>query len=130
MTDIPGFDLTDFVQRTFAEDLGTGGDVTSAATIAADARFAAVMASREEIVVAGLDLAAAVFNSLDPRCQIGLYTLRADDTRALVAAKFDITEVELNSANVATDGYLEFLPGLVIIIPPRNCPAPTSTTVE
>jgi len=68
------------------------------------------------------------FNSLDPGCTIGLYTLREGDTRALVAAKFDITEMELNGANVATDGYLEFLPGLEIIIPPADCtPAPTST---
>ncbi|MES2135825.1 MAG: nicotinate-nucleotide diphosphorylase (carboxylating), partial [Pseudomonadota bacterium] len=29
-----GFDLDEFVQRVLAEDLGSGGDVTSAATIA------------------------------------------------------------------------------------------------
>ena len=37
----PNFDLHDFVQRVLAEDLGTGGDVTSTATIAADAHFTA-----------------------------------------------------------------------------------------
>jgi len=36
-----GFDLKEFVTRVLAEDLGTGGDVTSAATIAEDARFTA-----------------------------------------------------------------------------------------
>ena len=35
------FDLADFVRRVSAEDMGEGGDVTSAATIPADARFAA-----------------------------------------------------------------------------------------
>jgi hypothetical protein len=64
------------------------------------------------------------FNSLDPRCIVGLYTLREGDTRTVVAAKFDITEAELNGANVATAGYLEFLPGLEIIIPPTDCAPP------
>ena len=62
----PDFDLDDFVRRVLAEDLGAGGDVTSAATIPADARFTAEMNCREPIVVAGLDIAAAFFRSLDP----------------------------------------------------------------
>ena len=40
------FDLDDFVRRVLAEDLGAGGDVTSSATIAADARFTAEMNAR------------------------------------------------------------------------------------
>ena len=62
---LDGFDLTEFVRRVLAEDLGAGGDVTSRATIAADARFVAVMACREPIVVAGIDIAAAFFRALD-----------------------------------------------------------------
>jgi nicotinate-nucleotide pyrophosphorylase (carboxylating) len=62
---IPGFDTDDFVRRALAEDLGKGGDVTSAATIQADARFSADLAAREPIVVAGLDLASAIFQALD-----------------------------------------------------------------
>jgi len=62
----PDFDLDDFIHRVLAEDLGTGGDVTSNATIPADARFTAEMNCREPIVVAGLDIAAAFFRSLDP----------------------------------------------------------------
>ena len=38
---IADFDIDDFVKATLAEDLGTGGDVTSNATIAADACFSA-----------------------------------------------------------------------------------------
>jgi nicotinate-nucleotide pyrophosphorylase (carboxylating) len=60
------FDLGEFVARVLAEDLGTGGDLTSAATIDADARFTAAMNCREAIVVAGLDIAAAFFRALDP----------------------------------------------------------------
>lgn len=60
------FDLDDFVRRVLAEDLGTDGDVTSKATIAADARFTAEMNCRQAIVVAGLEIAAAFFRALDP----------------------------------------------------------------
>ncbi|HEU4821104.1 MAG TPA: carboxylating nicotinate-nucleotide diphosphorylase [Qipengyuania sp.] len=70
MTDIPAFDLDEFVQRVLAEDLGTGGDVTSKATIAEEARFAAEMNCREPIVVAGLELAMAFFRKLDPEIEI------------------------------------------------------------
>ncbi|HEY1143166.1 MAG TPA: carboxylating nicotinate-nucleotide diphosphorylase, partial [Sphingomicrobium sp.] len=47
------------------EDLGSGGDITSAATIAADARFTAEMNCRQPIVVAGIDIAIAFFRALD-----------------------------------------------------------------
>ena len=65
--DIPGFDLDAFVRATLAEDLGEAGDITSAAVIPADARFAGVMDSRDAIVVAGLPIAEAFFRALDPR---------------------------------------------------------------
>jgi nicotinate-nucleotide pyrophosphorylase (carboxylating) len=59
------FDLDEFVTRVLAEDLGKGGDVTSSATIAADARFTAEMNCRQPIAVAGLEIAAAFFRALD-----------------------------------------------------------------
>jgi nicotinate-nucleotide pyrophosphorylase (carboxylating) len=70
MTDIEAFDLDEFVQRVLAEDLGTGGDVTSSATIDEAARFTAEMNCREPIVVAGIDLAIAFFVALDPDVRI------------------------------------------------------------
>ncbi|MEO6580347.1 MAG: carboxylating nicotinate-nucleotide diphosphorylase [Sphingomicrobium sp.] len=69
-TGLPQFDLNDFVRRVLAEDLGSGGDVTSKAVIAADARFTATMNCRERIVVAGLDIAVAFFKSLDREVRI------------------------------------------------------------
>ena len=63
---IDGFDIDEFVTRVLAEDMGEGGDVTSAATIPPQARFTASMNCREEIVIAGLSLAAAFFTRLDP----------------------------------------------------------------
>ena len=71
---LPGFDLPAFVEATLAEDCfdetGQGGDVTSEAVIPADARFAALMDSRDAIVVCGLDIAAAFFARLDPDAAI------------------------------------------------------------
>ena len=64
------FDLAQFVDRVLAEDLGSGGDVTSIATIAEDARFAAAMNARQQLVVAGLEIAEAFFRALDPEVQV------------------------------------------------------------
>lgn len=62
---IEGFDLDGFVTATLAEDLGPGGDITSAAVIPAGARFVGTMASRDAITVAGLPFAEAFFRRLD-----------------------------------------------------------------
>jgi nicotinate-nucleotide pyrophosphorylase (carboxylating) len=78
----PNFDLHDFVRRVLAEDLGTGGDVTSAATIAADAHFTADMACRQPIVVAGMDVAAAFFRALDPQVHIQFLARDGDRVEA------------------------------------------------
>ncbi len=67
---LPGFDLDAFVTATLDEDLGTIGDITSAAVIPADARFTGVMDSRDPIVVAGLDIGEAFFRALDPEVRI------------------------------------------------------------
>ena len=61
----PQFDVTDFVRRVLAEDMGSGGDITSAATIGAEARFTAEMNCRQPITIAGLDIAIAFFRALD-----------------------------------------------------------------
>jgi nicotinate-nucleotide pyrophosphorylase (carboxylating) len=77
---LPGFDLDAFVAATLAEDMGEAGDVTSAAVIPADARFAGVFSSRDAIVVAGLPIAAAFVRALDPDAAIE--PLVADGDRA------------------------------------------------
>jgi nicotinate-nucleotide pyrophosphorylase (carboxylating) len=66
------FDLDEFVSRVLAEDLGSGGDITSKVTIAEEARFSAEMNARQEMVVAGLEIAAAFFLALDSGVQIEL----------------------------------------------------------
>ena len=67
---LPDFDLDAFVRATLAEDLGAGGDITSMATIPADARFGGVMDSRDAIIVAGLPIAERFFRALEPAMEI------------------------------------------------------------
>ena len=90
MFDLPGFDLSAFVRATLAEDLGDGGDITSAAVIPAEARFTGVMDSRDAIVVAGLPIAEAFFRALDPN--VAIEQLVADGQR--VAAGTDLMRLE------------------------------------
>jgi nicotinate-nucleotide pyrophosphorylase (carboxylating) len=66
------FDLDEFIGRVLAEDLGRGGDVTSNATIAEDARFTATMNARQKIVVAGIEIASGFFRKLDAAVEIEL----------------------------------------------------------
>jgi len=67
---LDGFNGDTFVAATLAEDMGPGGDITSAAVIPAEARFAGVMASRDTIVAAGIGLGADFFTALDPEARI------------------------------------------------------------
>lgn len=58
--------VTAAVVAALAEDLGLQGDITTNATVAAETRAEAVIASRKAGVVAGLQLAEAAFKALDP----------------------------------------------------------------
>ena len=120
------FDMDEFVRRILAEDLGRGGDVTSLATIDAVARFSAELNSRQVIVVAGLDLAAAFFRALDPDVQIeqlandgervehGTTLLRlAGNARAMLAAERSALNTLQHLSGVATltRQYVEAISG-------------------
>lgn len=67
---LDGFDLPSFVGAVLAEDMGEGGDITSAAVIPEEALFEGAMDSRDAIVVAGLPIAEAFFRALDPDVEI------------------------------------------------------------
>lgn len=125
------FDLEEFVRRILAEDLGSGGDVTSIATIDADARFRAEMNSRQVIVVAGLDLATAFFRALDPDVQIerlandgdqvehGTVLLRlAGNARAMLAAERSALNTLQHLSGIATltRQYVEAISGTGAIV--------------
>jgi nicotinate-nucleotide pyrophosphorylase (carboxylating) len=96
---IDQFDLETFVRSTLAEDLGPSGrDVTSESVIPADMCFAGVMDSRDDIVVAGLPIAAAFFHHLDPDMDVRL--LASDGNR--VAAGADIMRLSGNARAMLT----------------------------
>jgi nicotinate-nucleotide pyrophosphorylase (carboxylating) len=109
------FDADAFVRQVLAEDLGTGGDVTSNATIDADARFTAEMNTRQAIVVAGLDVAASFFRALDPdvqseplvkdgdRATHGTVLMRlAGNARAMLAAERSALNTLQHLSGIAT----------------------------
>jgi nicotinate-nucleotide pyrophosphorylase (carboxylating) len=120
------FDMEEFVSRVLAEDLGGGGDVTSISTIDAGARFSAEMNSRQVIVVAGLDLAAAFFRALDPDMQIEQFASDGDrvehgttllhlvgNARAMLAAERSALNTLQHLSGVATltRQYVEAISG-------------------
>src|SRR6185369_9390968 len=111
----PTFDLMDFIRRTLGEDLGQGGDVTSKATIAEDARFTAEMNARQEIVVAGIEIAAGFFRAIDgnvrieqlvedgARVQLGTVLMRLEgNARAMLAAERSALNTLQHLSGVAT----------------------------
>jgi nicotinate-nucleotide pyrophosphorylase (carboxylating) len=95
---LEGFDLDAFVKATLAEDLGEGGDRTSAAVIPADAMLGAVMDSRDGAVVAGLPIAEAFFRALDPDVEIE----RLVEDGARVAAGADLLRLRGNARALLT----------------------------
>lgn len=95
---LPGFDLDAFVRSTLAEDLGAEGDITSQATIPADARFTGVMDSRDAIVVAGLPIAVRFFQALEPDIEI---TLLAKEGQAVTPGS-DLMRIKGNARAMLT----------------------------
>jgi nicotinate-nucleotide pyrophosphorylase (carboxylating) len=110
-----GFDIDEFVRCVLNEDLGAGGDLTSTATIAEDARFSAEMNARQEMVVAGLEIASGFFRALDPnvqiempakdgdRVQLGATLMRlAGNARAMLAGERSALNTLQHMSGIAT----------------------------
>ena len=125
------FDLEQFVQDVLAEDLGAGGDVTSNATIDADARFTADMNCRQKIVVAGLDIAAGFFRALDPDVAVeqlvkdgdsvahGMTLMRlAGNARAMLAAERSALNTLQHLCGIATltRRYVDAIAGTGVVL--------------
>lgn len=113
--ELPGFNLDAFVASTLREDLGQGGDVTSNTVIDAAARLSAVMASRDAVTLAGVEIAAAFFRALDPAVRIEIAardgeTIAADtvilklegNARALLAAERSALNTLQHLTGIAT----------------------------
>lgn len=63
---LPDIMLEPLVRAGLLEDLGRGGDLTTNAVIGPEDRLRVVMRSREDGVLAGLDLARLSFHLIDP----------------------------------------------------------------
>jgi nicotinate-nucleotide pyrophosphorylase (carboxylating) len=63
---LPGSLVDKAVAEALAEDLGMGGDITTEATVPAGTRASGVIAARKAGTVAGVQLAAAAFKTIDP----------------------------------------------------------------
>ena len=82
--------VEDAVARALREDFGDAGDITTLATIPAEARSKAVIAARREGVIAGVDAACAAFRSVDPTINISI--IKEDG--AAVAKGDDVLRLE------------------------------------
>ncbi|MEM7417530.1 MAG: carboxylating nicotinate-nucleotide diphosphorylase [Gemmatimonadota bacterium] len=75
-------DLDDFLEAALAEDLGESGDVTSIATIDAEATATAHIVARERGCIAGLGVALRVFELLDDEVAVGAVATDGDVVEA------------------------------------------------
>ena len=139
------FDLMDFIRRALGEDLGQGGDVTSKATIAEDARFTAEMNARQEIVVAGIEIAAGFFRSLDANVAIeqlvedggranpGTVLMRLEgNARAMLAAERSALNTLQHLSGIATmtRSYVDVIAGTGAILLDTRKTIPGLRTLE
>lgn len=87
---LPATLISAAIAVALAEDLGLAGDITTDATVAADANADAVIATRQDGVVCGLQLAEAAFRALDADVSFSIEhadgaSVRAGDTIATVS---------------------------------------------
>jgi len=116
----------DIIKTALAEDLGFG-DVTSEATIPADSSSTAVMLAKQDLVLAGLEVARAVFEQLDENIRFTSFAKDGDrinagtelaklsgNTRALLAGERVALNLLQHMSGIATltAGYVEKVKGL------------------
>lgn len=70
LTPLPRIMIEPLVRAALLEDLGRAGDITTDAIVPADHTATVVLASRQQGVVAGLDLAALAFELIDPAIEM------------------------------------------------------------
>jgi nicotinate-nucleotide pyrophosphorylase (carboxylating) len=118
--------LQDLIARALQEDLGPG-DITSESTIPPDSVSTAVMLAKQDLVLAGIEVARAVFYYLDPGIQFTAFVKDGDEvnagteivklsgnTRALLAGERVALNLLQHLSGIATvtAQYVERLKGL------------------
>ena len=116
MFDLSPLLIEDAVRAALLEDLGRAGDVTTQATIPANATLRAKIAAREDGVIAGLPLARAAFRLMDasvafePRVEDG-----ARISRGAVIARIEGPARAILSAERVALNYLGRLSGVATL---------------
>ena len=85
--------IEEAVRAALLEDLGRAGDITSNATIPVNAKVKAVLATREDGILAGIELAEAAFRAIDPALKFK--ALKKDGER--IKAKQKVAQIEGNA---------------------------------
>lgn len=91
-------EITDLIRAALREDLSDTGDITSKATIPTDKIITTTMRTRENGVLAGIDVAIKVFQEIDNSLKL---TPKAKDGDKLTVGQ-DILTIEGNAQNVLT----------------------------
>ncbi len=73
--------LSKIIDNALNEDLGRG-DITSAAVVPENARFQGVMTAREDMTVAGIDIALEVFARMDGKAMLQALVRDGDEIKA------------------------------------------------
>ncbi len=73
--------LQELIALALAEDIGQG-DVTSEATIRPESRSVAVILAKQDLILAGIEVANAVFRRLDPDLQLTAFVKDGDSVQA------------------------------------------------
>ncbi len=73
--------LQELIARALAEDVGPG-DVTSEATIPRESLSVAVMLAKQDLILAGVEVARAVFHRLDPNIRFTAFVKDGDTVKA------------------------------------------------
>lgn len=94
---VPETVVRDVVARALAEDVGPG-DVTTAATVGPEAQCRAEIVAKADGVIAGLEVARAVFEAVDP--EVVFEAVVSDGTR--VSAGMAVARVAGNTRGVLT----------------------------
>jgi nicotinate-nucleotide pyrophosphorylase (carboxylating) len=82
LSPLPRLLIEPIVRAALLEDLGRAGDVTTDAVVPADARFSAVIASRQRGMIAGVDAAEIAFHLIDPTLDVTLERLDGTEVNA------------------------------------------------
>ena len=108
-------DIKAAVDTALAEDLGTG-DLTTQAVIPANTRLKLVMATRQDIVLAGLPVALDAFNRLAPDAEITVEAADGDRLKTgAVIARIEGPAAGLLSAERTALNFLQTLSGIATL---------------